>query len=164
MGEPDRVDHHKRDDLLKRNRHHRKIVAAEPQRRHAQQRAGQERDDASGRKAQPIADMVVRCSNTDGIGAQTKKCRLRQIDLPAQAQHDRETEHRDGECHGLHQDVVDIAVELHRGGERHQDRGDDEIRQVTQQQRLCTWRGHGDRHVLAGGAHAFSATRSPKMP
>ena len=49
-------------------------------------------------------------------------------------------------------------------GKRDDDGGADEIRHVTSQQRLRARRGHGDRHILAGGAHAFSATRSPKMP
>ncbi len=137
VGEPDGVDHDQRDDLLKRDRHHRQIMAAEPQRRHAEQRAGQQRDHASAGEAQPVAEMIVRGAEADGIGAETEERRLRQIDLAAQAEHDRETEHRDRKGRRLHQDVVDVAVEPHRGGERHQDGGADEIRQMTQQQRLC---------------------------
>ena len=164
MGQPDRVDHDQRHDLLERDRHHRQIMAAEPQRRHAQQRAGQQRDDASAGKAEPVAQVIVGGADADRIGAETEKRRLRQIDLAAQAEHDRKPEHRDRERRRLHQDVVDIAVELHRRGERHQIGGADEIRQMPQQQRPCARRGGRDRHVFAGRAHAFSATRSPKMP
>ncbi|OIQ68716.1 hypothetical protein GALL_496890 [mine drainage metagenome] len=164
MGEPDGVDHDQRDDLLKRDRHHRKVMPAEPKRRHAEQRAGQQRDHASAGKAQPVTEMVVRRAKPDGVGAQTEKCRLREIDLPAKAEHDRKPEHRDRKGGRLHQDVVNIAVELHRGGERHDDGRAREIRQVTQQHRFCARRRHSHRHVFARGAHAFSATRSPKMP
>ena len=115
-------------------------------------------------ETEPVADVVVGGSDADGIGAEAEERRLRQIDLAAQAEHDRETEHRDREGRRLHQDVVDVAVELHRGGERHQDRSADEIRQMAQQQRLRARHRRSDRHVLAGRAHAFSATRSPKMP
>jgi hypothetical protein len=164
MGEPDRIDHDERDDLLERDRHHGEVVAAKTKRRHAEHGAGRQRHQASGDQAKPIADLVVGSSDSDRIGAEPEKCRLRQIDLAAEAKHDRQAEHRDRKGRGLHQDVVDIAVELERGGERHHDRGADEIRQVTQQQRFCA-RHRGDgRHILAGGAHAFSATRSPKMP
>ena len=120
VGEPDRVDHDQRHDLLERDRHHREIVAAEPQRRHAQHRAGHQRHQASRQEAEPIAEVIVRGADADGIGAETEERRLRQIDLAAQAEHDRETEHRDRKRRRLHQDVVDVAVELHRGGERHQ--------------------------------------------
>ncbi|WP_218673606.1 hypothetical protein, partial [Burkholderia cenocepacia] len=91
-----------------------------------------------------------------------KNCGLRPIDFSAQAEHDRQSEHRDREGRGLEQDVQHVAVELHAGGERHQRRGAQEIRQVPNDQRF---RAHGRRrnHVVAG-AHAFSATRSPKMP
>ena len=71
-------------------------------------------------EAEPVADVVVRRSDADGIGAEAEERRLRQVDLAAQAEHDRQTEHRDRKGRRLHQDVVDVAVELHRGGERHQ--------------------------------------------
>jgi hypothetical protein len=77
--------------------------------------------------------MIVRGSEANGVSAQAEERRLRQIDLAAQAKHHRETEHRDRKGGRLHQDVVDIAVEPHRGGQRHQDGGADEIRQMTQQ-------------------------------
>src|ERR1700722_5248728 len=108
--------------------------------------------------------MIVRRAEADSIGTEAEKRRLRQIDLPTQAEHDREAEHRDRKRGRLHQDVVDVAVELHGGDEGNEDRGANEIWQVTQQQRFCARGGYSYRHVVAADAHAFSATRSPKMP
>ena len=51
------VDHDQRDDLLERDRHHGEIVPAEPQRRHAEQCAGQQRDDAAAAEAEPVTQM-----------------------------------------------------------------------------------------------------------
>ena len=164
MGEPDRIDHHQRDDLLERDRHHGEVMPAEPQRRHAEEGAGNERHEATCDQAQPVAHMQVGGADCHDIGAEAEKRGLCQIDLAAQAEHDRKPEHGDRECRRLHQDVEDVAVELHAGCERNQDGSRDEIRQVPQQHRFGTVDSGRDRHVVASRAHAFSATRSPKMP
>ncbi|MGY3460301.1 hypothetical protein ACVWW5_005751 [Bradyrhizobium sp. LM3.4] len=164
MRQPDRVDHDQRNDLLERDRHHGEVVPAKPQGRHAQEGAGQQRDHASADEAEPEADMQIRRPDADRIGAEPEERGLRQIDLTAQAEHDRQPEHRDRERGGLEQDVVNVSVEAHVGRERDQDRRTDEIWQVPDQQRLRVNGGRRYRHVVAGGAHAFSATRSPKMP
>ena len=164
MRQPDRVDHDQRDDLLERDRHHGEIVAAQPERRRPEERAGDQRHQAARDKAEPEADMEIGGADTDRVSAEAEECRLRQIDLAAQAEHDRESEHRDRERRRLHQDVEDVAVEPHARGERHQHRGRNEIRQVPNQKRLRMHCGRRDRHVVAGRAHAFSATRSPKIP
>src|ERR1700755_2592400 len=54
--------------------------------------------------------------------------RLRQIDLSTQAEHAREAQPGDREHRRLHQDVEDVTVEPHGGGERHHDGRADEIR------------------------------------
>ena len=164
MRQPDRIDHHQRDDLLERDRHHRKVMTAKPQGRHAQQRACQQRDHAAADEAQPEADMQIRRADADRIGAEPEERGLRQIDLAAQAEHDREAEHRDRERGGLEQDVVNVSVEVHVGRKHDQDGRADEVRQMPDQQRLRVDGGRRNRHVVAGRAHAFSATRSPKMP
>ena len=161
--QPDRVDHDQRDDLLERDRHHREVMAAEPQRRHAEERPRPQRDDATRDETEPVAHVQVGGSDADGIGAEAEERRLRQIDLAAQAEHDGQAEHRDRKRRRLHQDVEDIAVEPHHGGHGHQDRRGDEIGQMAQQQRSGPHR-RCHRHVVAGRAHAFSATRSPKIP
>ena len=164
VGEPDRIDHHKRDDLLKRDRHHGEVVPAEPQRRHAEKGARQQGDDAAAGEAQPIAHMIIRRADPHRIGAEAEKRRLRQIDLATQAEHDRQAEDGDRKRRRLHQDVVDVAVELEGARKHHDNGGAHKIRQVPQPERFRTGRGGSHRQVFAGRAHAFSATRSPKMP
>jgi len=88
---PIAFDHDQRDDLLERDRHHREVMAPEPQRRHAEERARPERQHAAGDQADPVAQVQIGGSDADGIGAETEEGRLREIDLSAQAEHDGET-------------------------------------------------------------------------
>jgi hypothetical protein len=132
VGKPDRVDHHQRDDLLERDRHHREVMPAETKRRHAQHRAGHQRHQASSQQTEPVADLVIRRSNTDSVSTETEERRLRQVDLATETEHDREAEHRDRKRGRLHQDVEDVAVEPHGRGERDERRRADEIRQMTE--------------------------------
>ena len=89
----------------------------------------------------------------DRIGAEAEEGGLRQIDLAAQAEHDGQAEHGDRKGRGLHEDVHRVVV--HR---QQADDGDDQRRQRNVSDRASEHR------AVAGHAHAFSATRSPKMP
>ncbi len=73
VGQPDRVDHHQRDDLLERDRHHREVMAAEPQRRHAEEGARPQRHEAAGDQTEPVAQMQVGGADADGIGARNRR-------------------------------------------------------------------------------------------
>ena len=108
--------------------------------------------------------MQVGGTEPDRIGAEAEERGLGEIDLAAEAEHDGKPEHRDRERGRLHQDVEDIAVEPQRGRERDQHGRADEIRQVPNESRPRAQDGCRYRHVVASGRHAFSATRSPKMP
>ena len=80
--------------------------------------------------------MIIRRADPHRIGAEAEKRRLRQVDLATQAEHDRQAEDGDRKRRRLHQDVVDVAVELKGAGQRDDNRAADKIRQVPQQQRL----------------------------
>ena len=86
------------------------------------------------------------------IGAEREKRSLREIDLAAQSENDRQAEDRDRVSRRLHQNVGDVAVGLDRRGERHQE--------------TAARRRRAKLSDRASGfmRHAFSATRSPKMP
>ena len=165
VGEPDRVDHHQRDDLLERNRHHGEVMAAEPQGRSAEQRAGQQRHHASAGKAQPVADMIIRGADADDIGAEAEERGLRQVDLAAQARarprartpRSRTLSPASG-CCGCSRRIASVAASATR---------------IAAPMKYGRWRssiGFSRDAVTATGmlsdgrAHAFSATRSPKMP
>ena len=102
-------------------------------------------------EAEPKGQVVVDRPEGDAIGAQREERGLREIDLTAEPQHDRQAENRDRVGRGLHQNVGDIAVGLDGRGERHQRDRDERVGDVS------------DRGAAHAG-HAFSATRSPKMP
>ena len=124
MGEADRVDEDDGQDLLERDRDHRQIMAAQPQGRDAEQRARGERDRDPDREAEPEGQAIVRRAEAHGIGPEREERGLREIDLPAQPQNDREAEDGDRVGRGLHQNVGDVVVGLHSRGERDENGGD----------------------------------------
>jgi hypothetical protein len=164
MGQANGIDHDERHDLLERNRHHREVMPAESQGGGAEKGARDQRQRAAADEAEPEVQMQVRGAEANGIGAEAEERCLCQVDLAAQAEHDRKPEHRDRERGRLQKDVEDITVEAHAGRQRHHDRRADEIGQMANDQRPVLDDGRRHRHVIAGCAHAFSATRSPKMP
>ena len=117
---PDRVDEDDGQDLLEGDRHHREIVAAQAQRREAEPRAGRESDRHAPEEAEPKRQVIVDRAESDAIGAEREKRGLREIDLTAQSEHDRQAEDRDRVGRRLHQNVGDVAVGLDGRGERHQ--------------------------------------------
>ena len=139
-------------------------MPAEAQRREPEQRTGEQRHYAAGDETQPVTDLIVRRADADGVSAEAEKRRLRKIDLAAQAEHDGQPEYGDRESRRLHQDVEYVAVEAHRRSEGHDDCNTDKVWRVADQQRPRTRRRDDGRDIVRGGAHAFSATRSPKMP
>ena len=151
MREADRVDEDDGQYLLERDRDHREVVAAQAQRREAEPGArGESERDAPG-EAKPEGQVIVGRAEADAIGAEREERGLREIDLTAEAEHDRKAEYGDRVGRSLHENVRDIAVGLDGRRERHQRDGDERVGKVS------------DR----GAAHlgqAFSATRSPKMP
>ena len=151
MGDGDRVDEDDGQDLLEGDRDHRQVMPAEPQRRNAEPCAGRGGERHAPKEAEPEGQVIIGAAEADRIGAQREECSLCEIDLAAEAEHDRQAEDRDRVCRRLHQDVGDIAVGLDARRERnHRDR-----RQSVED--LSDGEG-------ARTAHAFSATRSPKMP
>ena len=150
------VDHDEGDDLLEADGHHRQVVPAQAQRRHAEEGAHHERDAAAHQQGDPEVEVQVGRAQAHRIGAEAEEGRLRQVDLPAQAQHHGQAEHGNRVAGRLHQDMHGVVGQGHPADQRHH------------QQRQ---RGEGDRADEATRrrrrdrpAHAFSATRSPKMP
>ena len=126
-------------------------MPAEPQRRDAEPGAGEQRERHAGGEAEPERQVVIDRAEPHRIGAEREERGLREIDLAAKPEHDREAEHRDGVGRRLHQDVGDIAVGLHARGERDRDDRGEGVGDVGESE-------------AAHRAHAFSATRSPKIP
>jgi hypothetical protein len=102
MRETDRVDEDDSQDLLKGYGHHRKIVAAQAQRREAEPGAGRKSQRHASDEAEPKRQMIVDRAESNAIGAKREKRRLREIDLPAQSEHDRQAEDRDRVSRRLH--------------------------------------------------------------
>ncbi len=150
MREASRVDEDDGEDLLERNRHHGEIVTAEPERRRAERRARDQRDHHARDQAEPERSLIVDLAEADRIGAERKERGLREIDLPAKSENDGKTEHGNAVGRRLHENVGDVAVRL-RGRRKHDDdQRDDPVSELAEQRRSRD--------------HAFSATRSPKMP
>ena len=156
MRDRDPVHHDQRHDLLEADRHHRQIVAAEPQRGHAQKRAHHQRDAGAHRERNPEIQMQVGRPESDCIRAEAEEGGLREVDLPAEAEHDRQAEDRDRKS-GRLDEYVDRVV-VHRQQARDGDR-ERRKRRVSDGARDSPSIRRSNRHD-----YAFSATRSPKMP
>ena len=151
VGEADRVDEDDGQDLLERDRHHREIVAAQAQRRDAKRCARCARERHARNEAEPKRQPIVGGAEAHGIGAEREERGLREIDLAAKPEHDRQAEDGDRVGRRLHEDIGDIAVRLDEGRKRDERDGGEAVDDLS---------GDGAAHV----SHAFSATRSPKMP
>ena len=126
-------------------------MTTQAQRREAEPRARRESERHASEKAEPKGQMVIDRPEGDTIGAEREERGLREIDLTAQPQNDREAEHRDRIGRRLHENVGDVAIGLDGRGERDQRDRDERVGDVS------------DRGAAHPG-HAFSATLSPKMP
>ena len=126
-------------------------MTAQAQRREAEPRARRAGERHASEEAEPEGQAVIDRPEGDAIGAEREERGLREIDLTTEPQDDRQAENRDRVSRGLHQNVGDIAVGLDGRGERHQRDRDERVGDVSES---------GPAHP----GHAFSATRSPKMP
>lgn len=79
------------------------------------------------RQAYPEIDPIIGGAQADRVGADAEERRLRQIDLPAQPEHDGKSEHRDRVGSGLHQDIQPIPIQRGARRDRDDDRAGDEI-------------------------------------
>ena len=131
MGETDRVGEDDGQDLLEGDGHHREIVAAQAQRHEAKPGAGRESDRHAPEEAEPKRYMIVDRAESDAIGAEREKRRLREIDLAAQSEHDRQAEDRDRVSRRLHQNVGDVAVGLDGCGKRHQNGREERVEKLS---------------------------------
>jgi hypothetical protein len=113
VGDGDPIHHDERDDLLKADRYHCQIVTSEAQRRHAKERAHHQRDAYPHRECDPEIQMQIGGAEPDSVGAEAEKGRLREIDLPAEAEHNAQAEHRDGIARRLHEDVHHVVGQRH---------------------------------------------------
>ena len=151
MGDADRVDEDDGQDLLEGDRHHGQVMTAQAQGREAERGARRESERHAAEQAKPEREMVIDRPEGDAIGAQREERGLGEIDLTAQSQDDRQAEHRDRIGRRLHQNVGDVTVGLDGRRQRDQHDCDERVGDVS------------DRGATHPG-HAFSATRSPKMP
>ena len=159
MGDRYPVDHDKGQNLLETDCHHGQIMAAQTQGRGAQKGPEEQDNPDPDDNTAPERNAVIHGSQTDRISAQAKKRGLRQIDLATQPQHNRETHHRDGIGHSLHQNIGDIGIKLlgccHIDQQTDQDDISDQTTLMALRMRAMN---------IDHACHAFSATRSPKIP
>jgi len=105
------VDQHQIKNLLKTDGDHGEVMPAQPQRRQSQHQAGK----SCNRYAQQQRHPKIKAQN-DGsqryrIRSQTKKCRLRQVDLSGIAQHDGHAQYGDAVGHRLHENIQHIGID-----------------------------------------------------
>ena len=153
------VDHDQGQYLLEGDRHHRQIVPAQPDRRRAQKSTEAKHHSQSQTQADPVGQAIIHSAETNRIGTKPEKGRLRQVDLSAKAQHHGQPHHSHRIGHGLHQNIGNISVKCGGRGHIDQHRNQRDISEKSTLLPLC-----GSAININHAAHAFSATRSPKMP